>query len=272
MPTDKFITSRRRVGLRVMIDIKQSTIEEIIDSEELLAIAAPERYGMYYLHARNVTTFFSKCLSSIDPGYDFFAGFYAHVKKHHLLALLSTVRLHHVQTQMNIRQVVEGGAWATYALAHTEARDFVHIDKRGILRPTTELSNKRDQWLTEKFSKNWSYLRGLRSQINKYGTHANLVVSSKVLRQSESGREWNMPFFDFTDDYYVYTDLWSIAGIGISLMDLFLGANESTHIHFVADFDGRLTELLHQNQLLQQEMHNTDRFKQMQEKFGDDLA
>jgi hypothetical protein len=81
-----------------------------------------------------------------------------------------------------------------------------------------------------------------------------------------------MPFFDFTNDYYVYTDLWSIAGIGISLMDLFLGANESKHIRFVADFDDRVTELLHQNRLLQQEMQNTDRFKQMQEKFGHDLA
>jgi hypothetical protein len=252
--------------------MNQSTIEEIIDSEALLSATAAEHYGIYYLHARNVTTFFSKCLTSIDPGYDFFAGFYAHVKKHHLLALLSAIRLHYVQSQMNIRQVIEGGAWATYALAHTEADHFVHIDKRGILRPKTELSNKRDQWLAERFLKNWSYLRGLRSQINKYGTHANLVVSHKVLRRSEGGREWNMPFFDFTEDYHVYTNLWSIAGIGISLMDLFLGANQPTHIHFVADFDDRLTELLHQNQLLQQEMQNTDRFKKMQERFGDDLG
>jgi hypothetical protein len=247
------------------MEIKQSTIEEIIDSEALLAATAPEQYGMYYLHARNVTIFISKCLASIDPGYDFFAGFYAHVKKHHLLALLSAVRLHYVQTQMDIRQVVEGGAWAAYALTHTEAREFVHIDKRGILRPKTELSNKRDQWLTDKFPKNWSYLRGVRSQINKYGTHANLVVSWKVLQQSSSGREWNMPFFDLTDDYYVYTNLWIIAGIGISLMDLFLGANHSQRIHCI-------TELLEQNRLLRHEMQSTDRFKQMQIKFGDDFA
>ena len=251
-----------------MVQLNQSTIEEIIDSEALLAANAAARYGMYYLHARNVTTFLSKCLASIDPGYDFFAGFYAHAKKHHLLALLSAVRLHHVQSQMNVRQVIEGGVWATYALAHTEVSSLVRIDKRGILRPNTELSNKRDKWLAERFPKNWEYLRRLRSQINKYGTHANLVVSQKVLQKPESGREWNMPFFDFTDDYHVYTDLWSIAGIGISLMDLFVGANQPKHIHFVADFDDRLIELLHQNRLLQHEMRNTDRFKKMQEKFG----
>jgi hypothetical protein len=76
------------------------------------------------IHARNVSLFMSKCIDSIDPGYDFFAGFYAHVKKHHLLALLSAVRLHHVQTQMDLRQVIEGGAWAAFALAHTDIRPY----------------------------------------------------------------------------------------------------------------------------------------------------
>jgi len=255
-----------------VIQLKQSTIDEIIDSEALLAATAASRYGMYYLHARNVTTFLSKCVASIDPGYDFFAGFYAHMKKHHLLALLAAVRLHHVQSQMNVRQVIEGGAWATYALTHTEPSYFVHIDGRGILRPTTDLSKKRDQWLVERFPKNWEHLRSLRSQINKYGTHANLVVSHKVLRLSEGGKEWDMPFFDFTDDYHVYTDLWSIAGVAVTLMDMFLGANQPKHINFVEDFDDRLIELLNQNRLLQQEMHNTDRFKEMQKRFGNAVS
>jgi len=34
-----------------MIDIKQSTIEEIIDSEELLAIAAPSGTDVYFMLA-----------------------------------------------------------------------------------------------------------------------------------------------------------------------------------------------------------------------------
>jgi hypothetical protein len=250
------------------VPLKQGSVDEIVESEHLLALLASERYGMYYIHARNVSLFMSECIRSIDPGYDFFAGFYAHVKKHHFLALLSSVRLHHVQTQMDFRQVIEGGAWAAFALAHTDPGHFVSVDKDGILHPKSALATKRDRWLERNLNKTWLYLKRLRTQINDFGSHANIVIARKVLQLHESGRDWNMPFFDITDDYYVHTDLWSLAGIGISVMDLWCGANTPPHIYFIDQYDERMAELLNQNRLLQQEMRNTERFKQAAEKFA----
>src|SRR2546430_9857689 len=57
------------------------------------------------------------------------ASFFAQVKKHHMLALFSTVRLHKVQALMNLRQVLEAGACAAFAIANPDHKHFVDTDE-----------------------------------------------------------------------------------------------------------------------------------------------
>jgi hypothetical protein len=58
------------------------------------------------------------------------------MKKHHMLAMFSTLRLHRVQAMMNLRQVLEAGASATFAIANPEQHHFVDTDQHGILDPS----------------------------------------------------------------------------------------------------------------------------------------
>ena len=60
-----------------------------------------------------------------------------------MLGFLSALRLHHVQTMMNLRQVLEAGSAAAYAIANPKIEDFVDTDDFGIMDPSKELTSKR---------------------------------------------------------------------------------------------------------------------------------
>src|SRR5258708_11707385 len=91
------------------MEIKQRTIAEIAETEGLLLAHALERYPVYYAHALEASLFLSNFIKSVDPDRSVFVMFLSQVKKHHTLALFSTVRLHQMQAKMNLRQVLEAG-------------------------------------------------------------------------------------------------------------------------------------------------------------------
>jgi hypothetical protein len=62
-----------------------------------------------------------------------FARFFSLLKKHHMLALLSALRLHKVQTMINLRQVLEAGAAAAFAIANPETEHFATTDGQGFI-------------------------------------------------------------------------------------------------------------------------------------------
>ena len=64
-----------------------------------------------------------------DPTKFIFIAFLSQVKKHHTLDLFSAVRFHHIQMRMNLRQVLESDAWATYAMTHEEQKYVLRREK-----------------------------------------------------------------------------------------------------------------------------------------------
>ena len=74
----------------------QSTLEEIIESERQMLLTAQARYGNHYVNARTSSVFLSKCIVSIEHDRMNFGRFLAIMKKHHMLSIMSTVRLHRV--------------------------------------------------------------------------------------------------------------------------------------------------------------------------------
>src|SRR5258708_37500537 len=76
------------------MEIKQRTIAEIAETERLLLAYARERYPVYYPQALEASLFLSNFIKSVDPDRSVFVMFLSQLKKHHTLALFSTVRLH----------------------------------------------------------------------------------------------------------------------------------------------------------------------------------
>jgi len=234
--------------------------KQVIESERLMVLTAPERYGMYYTHAFEASAFLSNFIKSLDGDRLVFGRFYSQIKKHHLLALLSTVRLHGAQSTMNLRQVLEAGACAAFAIANPEPSHFVTTDSQGQLNSSPKLTGKIYNWLDENYSDGSKNIKAMKALINASTAHANLIFTGSNFRENEGSI--SSPFFDYEDAYFVKSDLWRMGNIAISLLDLFYGVNPGLNvIKFVDDFHVRFDALVTQSMALNAEMTSTDRYK-----------
>lgn len=108
----------------VPMEFKQSTFGEIIDSEREMFLTASERYGDFFINASEFNVLLNEFIKSVDPDRFIFAMFLSQIRKHTTLALFSAVRLHHIQAMMNLRQVLEAGSCAAYAIANIDKSGF----------------------------------------------------------------------------------------------------------------------------------------------------
>jgi hypothetical protein len=225
-----------------VVDIKQSTLPDIIETEHRLTLAARERYADHYALAETATAFLSLFVTSVPPTLPMFARFWSLSKKHHLLALLSTVRLHHTQAVLDLRQSLEAAVCAAFAIVHTDPALFADT-KNGILESTKGLSTKRYRWLEKNFPEASQYIKEHKDRINISTAHANIVYTHRIFEQGKG--EFNLPFFDNEDPYHVQTDLYTVGATAISLMNLFYGVNDRNckPLHFVSNFEDRLLAL-----------------------------
>lgn len=244
------------------MDLKQSTVGEILDSEKEMVLKGAERYGEYFINAADFNHLLNEFLKSIDPDRFIFAVFLSQIKKHHTLALFSAVRLHHTQAMMDMRQVLEAGACAAYAIANTSVEDFADVDSQGIMNPSDTLTKKRYKWLEENYKAGSDAIKNMKGSINNSTAHSNIVYAHQTFNFDGQSGKFDTPFFDIEDEYHVKTDLWMIGNVSMGLMDLFYGVNkEYDVIKFIDDFIPRLKSLEKQNDKLKNEMTQSDRFK-----------
>ena len=244
---------------------KQETIGDIIQRESDMILRGAERFGAYFINASEFNHLLQHFIESIDPDRFIFAMFLAQVRNHHLLTLFSTVRLHHVQTMMNLRQVLEAGSCATYAIANPDQAGFADVDENGIADASQTLTKKRYKWLEDNFNKGADFIKNMKGEINKSTAHSNILYAHNNFKFDGKQGKFVTPFFDFEDNYRVKTDLWQIGNIAMGLMDLFYGVNKGLGvIKFKDDFVSRLKTLEAENYRLKAEMMATDRFKNAQ--------
>jgi len=242
--------------------LKQSTVEEIIESERDLVLTADQRYGDFSRHARECSIFLSRCIISVDRDRMMFARFFSLLKKHHMLALLSALRLHKVQTMINLRQVLEAGAAAAFAIANPEAEHFATTDAQGFIDPSQELTKKRHQWLDKNSPAGSAAIREKKDRINDTFAHANVVSTNQTFEVNEAINEISTPFFDVEDEFQVKVDLWLTASISIELMELLYGVNKGRDVvKFIPNFESDLHQFHQRNSALLREMQSTERYK-----------
>lgn len=244
------------------MNFEQSTIGEILDSEREMVLRGTERFGDFFINASEFNALLNDFLVSVDPDRFIFAMFLSQVRKHHTLAFFSAVRLHHVQAMMDLRQVLEAGSCAAYAIANTDQADFADVDEQGILDPSQELTKKRYDWLAKNFLKGSQAVKNMKKSINTSTAHSNIVYANNNFRFDGNRGRFETPFFDIEDDYLVKTDLWQIGNIAMGLMDLFYGVNQDRDvIKFKTDFVPHLKKLEAENHRLKAEMIKHERYQ-----------
>jgi hypothetical protein len=250
------------------MEFKQSTIGDIIESEKEMALTGAKRYGDYFINASEFNNLLNNFIKSIDdPGKFICIAFLSQVKKHHTLALFSTVRLHHIQAMMNLRQVLEAGAWAAYAMAHEEQKYFCE-EKGELLDVPNKLEKARNKWLDKNFKIKSDEIKNFKGLINRSVAHSNIVYSFQNFKTRPIDNPgFDTPYFDFEDEYKIKSDLWFIANIALGLLDLFYGANQQYKVlKLVDDFNARFKKLVGENNRLKTEMMQNKRFKDARER------
>jgi hypothetical protein len=231
------------------MDLKQSTFEEVIESERQLVHDAETRYGKHYRNARSCSIFLSRSVVLVEHSHhETFGRFFSLMKKHHMLALLSTLRLHKVQSMMNLRQVLEAATAAAFAIGNPEMHHFADVDEIGLLDPSKALAQKRYKWLDEHFAVQSQSIKEKKELINKTTSHANIVIANQTFDVDDELKNVALPFFDIEDEYHVQVDLWLIASIGVELMALLYEVNQTRNaVEFAKDFPHYLHYAARQN-------------------------
>jgi len=245
------------------MEYKQSSISEILESEEQMVLQGLERYGAFYSNTSELANLLgSGMLKSIDPDRFVFAMFFSQVKKHLMLALFSALRLHKVQTMMNLRQVLEAGACASYAIANVNPADFADTRDDGTLNPNQGFSKRRYEWLEANFPAGSNAIKSMKDTLNEIGTHSNIVMAQQNYEFDAELKIFKMPFFDFEDEFWVKTDLWQTGNVALGIMDLFFGVNQAFGvIKLKDDWLDKFQSLAEENQRLKTEMLAHDRMR-----------
>jgi len=242
---------------------KQSTIEEILNSERDMVITGVDRYGSYYNNALALINILSnEMIKTIKGDRYVFAIFLSQIKNQLTLSLFSTLRLHNVQAMMNLRQVLEAGACAAYALANTNEGDFAVTNIDGTLNPSQKLTKKRYDWLEQNYPEGSETIKQLKNMINDIGSHANIISAQQTFKYDVEARIFNTPFFDYEDEVFVKSDLWLIANITLGLIDLFYGINQKCGaITLQNGWTDKYHIRVKENERLRGEMQSHERFK-----------
>jgi len=246
-----------------MNNLKQSNLSEIIRTEHELLEEAPKKYGEFFSHAIESYKLLQSFVITIkDEGW-LFVAFLSHLKKHHLLGLLSTVRRHHVQFVMNLRQVIESGTNASYALGNPKPEDFALSTPEGILEIPEKLKKKRYKWLEKNYPKGSKAIKSMKKLMQK-PSHSNIIDAHRTFKYEVKNKaaQLKTPFFDFQNDFQVKSNLWSLANMAMGLMDLFYGINlKYKIITFSPNFIKDLQLLEKENKRLKKIIMDIPRFK-----------
>ncbi|MDD3940217.1 MAG: hypothetical protein PHQ01_01415 [Candidatus Pacebacteria bacterium] len=244
------------------MNIKQKTLQDIIDSEKGLLLSAKEDYGEYFDNACGFNSLLNNFIKSLnDPEKYIFLAFYSQIKKNHTLALFSSIRLHHVQTGMNLRQFIEASSWAIYAMGNKEIEKFCD-SKSSVLKVSKKHSEERNKWLIANYKDASEKFNIQRKIINGSLAHSNIVYTFQNFKTNPEKFGFDFSFFDEYDDFRVKTDLWTVGNFAMGLLDLMYSVNNDYNVfNIIDDFFPKFRKLVNQNNKLKQEMMNHPRFK-----------
>ena len=242
---------------------KSIPLENLIEQEQLTIKESESKHGDFFKHALASHALLQHFVVAADPKAFFFLIFQSQVKNHHLLAFLSATRRHHVQCVMNLRQVLEAGASAAYAIGNHETADFAEVTEQGLLETPQKLTNKRYDWLDDKYPAGSKNIKKIKDQLQR-SSHANLVDAYRnfKINNKTALTKVQTPFFDHSNDFQEKADLWLIANIAMGLVDLFYGVGcDYRTIAFRQGFLEDLKRLEAENNRLKAIMMETKKFK-----------
>lgn len=217
------------------------SIFEISEEEHRLVMRGKDEYKEAFDVPNELVKFLIRFIEKADLKVYVFMSYLSLVYNSLWLALLSALRSHQVQAMMNMRQALEAGVRAAYALVFLDRDNFVIEKGNGTLEERNNLKKLCYEWLDRKYPKESKTTKFLKESINKLFSHANLITAQNVTKFSKK-KYWAM-IFDKEDTLMVKANLWLVANIAFGLIDLFAKVSEETKIiNLIPDFAAKMSE------------------------------
>lgn len=215
---------------------KQASFDDIIESERQILIDAKNSNDSFFNNALEFSNLLHNFIKHYNDPWNFISfAFLSQVKKHHILALLSATRLHHVQCGMNLRQVLEAWAWVAYAMSTKEQDRFYIIDENDVLQVPDRLKKAKNTWLNDKFNEKSTWIKKQKELINESVAHSNIFNTLQNFKVDYKNGIFENQYFDYDDEYKLRMNYWYISNIAMGLLDLFYGINNIYNVFQFAD-------------------------------------
>lgn len=229
-------------------------IIEISKTENEMVQNANSTNEEFFVHAKYAIDFCHSFIKTTNPNSLYFVIFLSSFQKHIILAFLSAIRFHHIQTNFDLRFASETSAWAAFAIGNNDPEKdkekFALVDEDGILNPNDDLKKKMYKWLDEKYPDGSISLKRYKGQTNALSSHANIVDAHRTFAGLKDFK-FSTQFFDSSEDRHIKTDLWAVANLVMGALGLFYGVNKDFNIfEFSDDFLEKINILRKENDRL----------------------
>ncbi len=234
-------------------------IEDLSNTENALIKNAQQEYGIIYDNANNAVSLMWDFIKVVKSDGWIFISFLSQVQKFLTLALLSTVRMHDVQTNMLLRQALESAVLAGYSLTNSDLESFGYIDSNGITHENKNAKENAYKWIQNSYPIHSKKIRSFKDAINSISAHSNIINTTSNFEFNEG--EMNVMFFDKPHVIITKQRLWWIANISFGVLDLFVRVvQDFPLIKFVETLPNDMKKLGVENEQVKQELTKNEAF------------
>lgn len=216
--------------------MNEISFDELIEKERELILTG-DKYGEHFQNCLNFILLIQNFIKEAKPEAWVFAIFLSQIRKHIVLSFFSTLRLHHIQAMLVLRQVFEAGSKAAYAIAFPDEKKFVQTDFQGVAYEPKTITKEVYDWLEKNYPEGSMPLKRLKNLINESCAHSNAIYAMQNFKLGNITKKFQFSFFDEENPKLVKGNLWFIGNAAMGLMDLFYGVNKNRNlIIFTDDF------------------------------------
>ncbi|MFH1983334.1 MAG: hypothetical protein ABIL58_15930 [Pseudomonadota bacterium] len=234
-------------------------IIEMSQMEHNSVVGSAAKYGTSFVNAHDIVAFSWVCLKSVRPDAFAFILFLSQFQKSITLSLLSALRNHEVQFNLMLRQALEAGALASYALHSPDVEGFARTDAHDCLFTDRKVAKKAYKWLESEYPTHSKSMKYMKDQINESYAHASILPASDNIQFDF--HKIGSTFFDKPDELITIQHLWWIGNVVIGILDLFEHITmRYPKVTLVPDFRKKMQRFGRDNTRIKIELQTNPRF------------
>lgn len=161
-----------------MLELDSINLGRYSQMEHGLVERAAEELGDHFRHSSECLDLLFDFLEAFDTNRSMaFIPFLAQTQMSMLLAVLSCLRRHDVQTQVMLRSALEAAQIGAYGIGHDNPFLLGKFDERGVFQPRDKPMDIVGPWLTENVPTQARVILEAKKEINRNGAHAGLATT-----------------------------------------------------------------------------------------------